>query len=331
MGAEWYRSSGKPLGTAGIAEVITEQSRSSRYYRETNATGNVCFKYFAQCAIFPAMNGSGLSRRSFVAALGAAPLAAAKKTSIPVGLELYSVRAALKKDLPGTLQAVAKMGYECVEFFAPYYEWSADYAKQVRKQLDDLGLKCYSTHNGKASLASAGLGKAIELNKILGARYIVLAHPGKVSTIQDWKQVAELLNQANQTMQSQGLHAGYHNHDLEWKPVDGERPMEILARNTDKSLMLQLDVGTCLETGNDPVAWIRTNPGRIRSLHLKNWSPKGGYEVLFSEGVAPWNKIFAAAESVGGVEYYLIEQEGSRYSEMKTVELCLQEYRKLRA
>ncbi len=275
------------------------------------------------------MHGSGLSRRSFVAALGAVPLAAAKKTSIPVGLELYSVRGALKKDLPGTLQAVAKMGYECVEFFAPYYEWTTDYAKQVRKQLDDLGLKCYSTHNGKTSFTSTGLGKAIDLNKVLGTRYIVLASPGKVSTIQDWKQVAELLNQANQTMQAQGLHAGYHNHDLEWKPVDGARPMEILARNTDKSIMLQLDVGTCLETGNDPVAWIRTNPGRIRSLHLKDWSPAKGYRVLFGQGIAPWKKIFDAAESVGGVEYYLIEQEGSDYPEDETAERCLVAYKDL--
>ena len=115
-------------------------------------------------------------------------------------------------------------------------------------------------------------------------------------------------------MQSDGLHAGYHNHDLEWKPVDGQKPIEILARETDKSVMLQLDVGTCIETGNDPVAWIRANPGRIRSLHLKDWSPAKGYRVLFGQGVAPWKKIFAAAESVGGVEYYLIEQEGTRIS-----------------
>src|SRR5437762_7757885 len=124
------------------------------------------------------MHGPGFSRRSFVAALGALPLAAAAKSdSIPIGLELYSVRGELKKDLPGTLQAVAKTGYECVEFFAPYYEWTSDYVKQVRKQIDDLGLKCYSTHNGKPSFSSAGLGKAIELNKILGAKFIVLAHP----------------------------------------------------------------------------------------------------------------------------------------------------------
>jgi sugar phosphate isomerase/epimerase len=270
------------------------------------------------------------SRRSFLAMMAAAPLAAAPKSkSVPVGLELYSVRDELKKDLTGTLQGVAKIGYECVEFFAPYYEWSPAYAKQVRKQLDDLGVKCYSTHNGMPSLAPEGLGKAIELNKILGTGYIVLAHPGRVATVDDWKHVADTLNQANDTMKSSGLHAGYHNHDLEWKPVDDQKPMELLARSTDKSIMLQLDVGTCLETGNDPVAWIDSNPGRIRSLHLKDWSPGKGYRVLVGEGIAPWKKIFAAAESTGGVEYYLIEQEGSQYPEMETADRCLVAYHDL--
>jgi sugar phosphate isomerase/epimerase len=278
-----------------------------------------------------AMNETGnLSRRSLLALLAAAPLAVtAKGKSVPIGLELYSVRDGLKKDLDASLSGVAKMGYECVEFFSPYLDWTPDYAKKVRAQLDTLGLKCYSTHNGTPALETAGLGKAIELNKILGAKYIVLAHPGEVTTLDQWKHVAELLNQANHQMKSSGLHAGYHNHDVEWKPVDGQKPMELLAHSTDKSVMLQLDVGTCVETGNDPVAWIESNPGRIRSLHLKDWSPDKGYKVLFGEGVAPWKKIFAAAEAKGGVEYYLIEQEGSQYPEMETADRCLVAYRDL--
>src|SRR5207253_10957906 len=94
-------------------------------------------------------------------------------------------------------------------------------------------------------------------------------------------------------------------------------------------ILLQLDVGTCLEAGSDPVAWIRDNPGRIRSLHLKDWSsdPAKGYKVLFGEGSADWKNIFAAAESVGGVEYYLLEQEGSRFSELETANRCLQSFR----
>lgn len=265
------------------------------------------------------------SRREFLALLAAAGTAAAAKAkSIPIGLELYSVRDELKKDLPATLDAVAKMGYECVEFFAPYYEWSTDKAKEVRKQLDNLKIRCYSTHNGLNALKPEGLGKAIELNKILGVKYIVLAHPGdSVSTLDDWKKVADILNRANDTMKASGLHAGYHNHDVEWKPVDGQKPLELLADKTEKSIMLQLDVGTCLEAGSDPVAWIDTHPGRIRSLHLKDWGPDKGYKVLFGEGVAPWKKIFAAAESTGGVEYYLIEQEGSQYPEIETADRCL--------
>jgi sugar phosphate isomerase/epimerase len=94
---------------------------------------------------------------------------------------------------------------------------------------------------------------------------------------------------------------------------------------------MQFDVGTCLETGNDPVAWINANPGRIKSLHLKDWNAEKGYRVLFGEGAAPWPKIFAAAERTGGAEYYLIEQEGSDLSEMETARKCLENYRKIRA
>src|SRR6266436_924945 len=92
--------------------------------------------------------------------------------------------------------------------------------------------------------------------------------------------------------------------------------------------MLQLDVGTCLEAGSDPVAWIRANPGRIRSLHLKDWSPDPGkgYKVLFGEGAGDWKNIFAAAERTGDAEYYLMEQEGSRYSELDTAQRCLESF-----
>src|SRR5216110_444876 len=84
-----------------------------------------------------------ISRRSFLAFTAAMPIAsgASKGKHIPVGLELYSVRDELKQDLMGTVRAVAKMGYEDVEFYSPYFEWTVDYAKEVRKLLDDLGIR----------------------------------------------------------------------------------------------------------------------------------------------------------------------------------------------
>lgn len=272
-----------------------------------------------------------IPRRSVLAALAAAPFAlqAASGKSIPIGLELYSVRDELKKNDLGTLDKVSQIGYKVVEFYAPYYEWDIAHAKEVRKKLDDDGLRCFSTHNGRANLAADKIGKAIDINQILGARWLVMSHPGKVSTVDDWKHVAEDLNKANETLSKHNMHAGYHNHDLEWKQVDGVLPLRLIADNTAKSVMMQFDVGTCVATGNDPVAWIKSNPGRIKSVHLKDWSPDNGYKVLFGEGSAPWKNIFAAAESVGGVEYYLMEQEGSRYPEFETAERCLAEYKKI--
>jgi len=271
------------------------------------------------------------SRRSFLALCAAAPAWALLPTTkhVPIGLELYSVRNDLEKDLTGAVQGVAEMGYECVEFYAPYYDWTLDYAKKVRNELDTLGVRCYSTHNSTESFQPNGINKAIELNQVLGARYVVLAHPGDVADLDGWKRVADLLDQANQTLAPHGLHAGYHNHDAEWKPVVGQKPMEVIATNTEKSVMLQLDVGTCVQMGDDPVAWVEANPGRIRSMHLKDWSPQRGYKVLLGEGVVPWERLFAVAENKGGIEYYLIEQEGSDYSEMETARRCLATYRRL--
>ncbi len=129
------------------------------------------------------------------------------------------------------------------------------------------------------------------------------------------------------------MRAGFHNHQTEFTPIDGVRPMELLAKNTVKSVVLQLDVGTCVHAGSDPVAWINQNPGRIVSLHLKDWSPEPekSYRVLFGEGASPWKAIFEAAEKTGGVEYYLIEQEGSRYPAIETAERCLATYRAMRS
>lgn len=272
---------------------------------------------------------TSLSRRSFVAMSAMLPWAFARAASksIPVGLELYSVREILKTDLEGTVRAVAEMGYQCVEFYAPYTEWTETQAKKMRKLMDELGIRCYSTHNGEESFLADKINRTRDLNKILGSKYVVLAHADPKPAPDGWKGVADELNSAADRLESSGLRVGYHNHQAEFTAKDGQRPMEILAKNTKPSVVLQLDVGTCLEAGSDPVEWIKANPGRIRSIHCKDWSPDNGYKVLFSEGVAPWEKIFAAAESVGGIEYYLVEQEGSRFSELDTAKKCLENFR----
>jgi len=266
-----------------------------------------------------------------VSAAGSVALIAANK-SVPVGLELYSVRSELDKDLFGTVRAVAKMGYTVVEFYAPYLNWTLEYARQVRRLLDELGIRCHSTHNNTPSFTKEGLPKAIELNQILGAKYIVMASAGSVVGIDGWREVADLLTVTAERLRPLGMSAGFHNHQAEWAQLEGQRPMDVLAANTPKDVLLQLDVGTAVETGADPVVWIQSHPGRIRVIHCKDWAPgeRKGYRVLFGEGSAPWSRIFDAAEEAGGIEYYLIEQEGSRFSELETVSRCLATWNKLR-
>ena len=296
-----------------------------------------------------------LSRRRFLAVSGLIPVAllagralaatdpaapvAKPVRKYPIGLELYSVRGELAKDLPGTLRTVAKIGYEAVEFYSPYYGWTIPYAKEVRSLMDDLGLRCYSTHNHIESFTPGeGMAKAIELNQILGARHLILASPPKgTAGLEGWKELCGRLTVAVAQLQPHGLTAGYHNHQTEWVGLEGgQRVMDVIAANTPKEFVLQFDVGTCMEAGADPIAWIKANPGRILSVHLKDWTPGKnedgkGYRVLFGEGASPWAEIIAAVEATGGVEFYLMEQEGSRFPEFETAQRCLDSWKKLRA
>ena len=280
------------------------------------------------------------SRRSFLAYSATLPWAfrgvasgLASSKSVPVGLELYSVRDALQKDPQATVRAVAQMGYQVVEFYGPYFEWSESQAKDMRKLMDELHIRCLSTHNDEDNFSAAKFEHTRSLNLILGSKFVVQAWSDPKSTLDGWKELAARLNAASEKLSPSGLKVGYHNHDAEWKPIEGKRPIEIIAAHTNPDIMLQLDVGTCLEAGADPVGWIKANPGRIRSIHCKDWSSNSevGYKTLFGEGNADWKSIFAAAESVGGVEYYLIEQEGSRYPELETARLCLEAFRKTHA
>ena len=272
------------------------------------------------------------TRRSFVAMSAMMPFALkafAASKSIPVGLELYSVRDELAKDLEGTVRAVAKMGYQCVEFYGPYFKWTEAQTKQYKKLIDDLGIKCYSTHNDQSNFDAANINRARDMNLILGTKYVVMASAKVEPTVDGWKKLADTLNSAADTLAPSGLKPGYHNHEPEWVKIGDTFPLEILAKNTKSSVLMQLDVGTCVASGADPVAWIKANPGRIHSIHCKDWSPDQGYKVLTGEGKADWKGILKAAESVGGIEYYLVEQEGSRFSELDTVKKCLDSFGQL--
>ena len=280
-----------------------------------------------------------VSRRSFLTLLGTTPLAlralAAESSSrkqIPIGLQMYSVRDDEKRDLMGTLKGLRGMGYECVEFWAPYFDWTIARAREVKKQLDDLGLRCYSNHTGTKHFADEHLSHVVELNHILGSRYVIMAHAGPQANLDGWRRTAEVLTRAAPRLKAARLGCGYHNWDVDFRAVDGTRPIDILTGNTPKEVAFQLDVATCLAAGADPLAFIKANAGRIKTYHLKDWSddPQKKYRVLLGEGIGRWKELLELAETVGGVEHYLIEQEGSRFSQMETAKRCLDNFKTIR-
>jgi len=177
-------------------------------------------------------------------------------SGVPIGLELYSVRGELARDLPNTLKSVAKMGYEVVEFYAPYFKWTPPYAKEVRAQMDDLGIRCYSTHNGFESFTPGdNFAHAIELNQILGA---ALYRPRQRSRTQRgrWlENLGEKLTSASDQLKPHGLSAGIpqiiRRNGPNWK--NGQRIIEVIARQHSlKNLRCSWIVGTCEEAGADP-------------------------------------------------------------------------------
>jgi sugar phosphate isomerase/epimerase len=218
-----------------------------------------------------------------------------------VGLQQTAVNRNIQEDLPATLRAIAKAGYNIIEFSAgTFMKWSSPEAKQVKSQLDDLNLRCRSTHNEIVSFSGDGLSKAIELNQLIGSNTLVSVRgpgtPTTPATLDAWKRFSDQLSQAAARIRAARMTLGFHNHDIEFKMVDGIRPIDILAANQEIT-SFHLNVGLCLKGGGDPVAFLKQFPGRIQSVLCQDF-----------EGRAQWKPTFAAAESVGGLQFYLIQR-----------------------
>ncbi|HUU11362.1 MAG TPA: TIM barrel protein [Phycisphaerae bacterium] len=279
------------------------------------------------------MRSTGLTRRDLLRAgaagaaafglTGLAPLAAlgGQKKRIPVALQLYSVRDDAGKDLPGVLEKVAKMGYEGVEF-AGYYGHKPE---AIRKLLDADGLVCCSTHTGFGALQGDALKGTVELHKTLGAKFITV--PGGVGgdTKQAWLDAAKKFNDVAAKLKADGIRVGYHNHSAEFKVVDGEMLWDTFCSNTVKDVVMQLDTGNAMGGGGDPVAILKKYPGRAGTIHLKEHGGDGN----FGAGDCPWKEIFELCETIGGTEWYIVEQETYKYPPLKCVEQCMEFMKKM--
>lgn len=255
-------------------------------------------------------------------ALAAAPLRAA--ANIPLAVQVYSVRKDAAEDFAGTLAKLAKMGYEGVEF-AGFYNHSP---AAVRKILADTGLKPFSSHTGLKQLSGDELQKTIDFHAEIGCRYLVVPSLPRTDKADEWRRYAGQLTEIAGKLKAHKMMTGFHNHAIEFVPVEGKVPMEILFDNTPADVIMQLDVGHCVRAGADPIAYINKYKGRSRSLHIKDFSPQSE-DILLGQGVVKWPEVFKAATTAGKTEIYIIEQERYPFPPLECVEKCLQSLKKM--
>jgi sugar phosphate isomerase/epimerase len=260
-------------------------------------------------------------------------------TKIPFALQLHSIRVECAADLPAALEAVAKMGYQGVEF-AGYFGFEA---ADLHHILDDLGLQAVGTSTWFQHVPLAGPGaephvcEAISYSRALGNDLLIGI--GDVPFAQDrqdlvsgWAARAEQHNALARRLAPEGLSVGYHNHALEFeKVVEGERVWDILLAHLSRDVLIELDTGSAFRGGGDVLSILQSCPGRVKTVHLKPHSRTGGTRPLIGDDDLPWTEILELCRTTAGTEWYIVEYESDGYPRMLAVRRCLDTLKTLTA
>lgn len=229
-----------------------------------------------------------------------------------IGIQLYTVRRELPKDVEGTLRRLAEIGFTEVEF-AGYPEGTA---QSLRTMLDRLGLTAPSSHLGVGALRG-DWNRHLDQAATVGQKYVVVAYmPGdQRRTLDDWKRLAALFNKAGETAKTKGIQFAYHNHDFEFVPIDGKVPYDLLLAETDPQLVaLELDLYWITKAGRDPLSYFAKWPGRFPMVHVKDMDATP--QRLFTpvgKGTIDFAKIFKRARQAG-IKHYFYEQDDTEGS-----------------
>ncbi len=232
---------------------------------------------------------------------------APKAKNISIALQLYAVRGDFARDVPGTLKAVGKLGYEGVEFWGyagtpnVFQEYSA---KQLKKLLDDSGLKCCGMHHQPKALEPDHLGATVENNRILGNRFLIIAAAQERMGSEDAiREYASFLNETAKKLRAEKMQVGYHCHPFDFAKIEGRFAWDILFSQTDPEVIMQLDVGNCLAGNGDPLAMLRKFPARTLSIHIKEHQEETFDSKFYQE-------VFNLCETSCKTQWYIVEMGG---------------------
>jgi len=247
-------------------------------------------------------------------------------TRIPIALQLYSVREDCKKDFRGTLEAVARMGYEGVEF-AGYYDYPA---AELKQWLDDLGLRCAGTHTGIDTLRGDALQKTIEFNQVLDNPYLII--PGLPAdyyeSVDKWREFIAEISQFALFAGESGMKVGYHNHWAEFRSFEQKPLLQIFLEETAPEVLIQFDTGNAMEGGSTVLPLLKNYAKRAATIHLKEYSSTKK-DVLVGEGDVDWAEVFEICEESEATKWYIVEQETYAFPPLTCVEKCLENLQKM--
>lgn len=222
-----------------------------------------------------------------------------------IGVQLYSVRSLMSEDFAGTLQKVADIGYQYVEFAGYYDHTPAD----VKALLDNLGLTACSGHFG-ANLLMEDADAVIDGAKTVGMEYVIVPSlpEEQRSSLDGFKTAAAWFNEMGARCKAAGLQFGYHSHSFEFEAIDGQIPYDILLDETDPELVkMEMDLFWIINAGKDPLAYFARNPGRFRLCHVKDRTADGAMAAV-GQGVIDFADIFSHADQAG-LEYFIVEHD----------------------
>jgi sugar phosphate isomerase/epimerase len=262
-----------------------------------------------------------ISRRQFLwgSAMGIAVAArelGANPLGLPIGCQTYPLRESIGKDFEGTLEQIAAGGYQMIEMCSPRGYEKAGFgpltklkASEIRGKIHEAGLGCESCHFQFHELRET-LDDTVAYARELGLKQIIVPTFGLKpdATLTDWANAADELNKIGEKMQPTGLQLGFHNHNHEFKEIDGVLIYDELMKNLDPKLVkMQFQIAV-ISLGFEAATYLTKYPGRFISLHLVDWSPEQKKSVPIGSGAIDWQKLFAAAKT-GGIRNYFVEMD----------------------
>ncbi|MCE7069892.1 MULTISPECIES: sugar phosphate isomerase/epimerase [unclassified Dyadobacter] len=287
-----------------------------------------------------------ISRKSFMKASAfmlAAPMLSkfdlTAKASSKIGLQLYTLRTDLAKDLEGTLKKVAAIGYKEVELFG-YNDgkFFGKTPKEFKAILDGLGLNPVSGHYGagvqmkdQKGTLSNDWQRAVDDAAAIGQKYVNCAYltDGERKSIEDYKKYVDLFNKSGEVAKKAGLQFGYHNHDFEFKKMDGQLPYDLIASTDPDLVKLELDLYWIVKAGLDPVDLFKKYPGRFPLWHVKDMDKTDQSFAEVGTGSIDFKKIFDARK-IAGLQHFFVEQDVAKRPALEAIDISFKNVTKMK-